>query len=244
MDGDHDITLFFPVYNEEGNIRSVITTASNVLKKISRNYEVLLVLYAGSTDKSEEIIREMAKEDPHIRLVIQPTSDPGVGRAYRIGFEQAKYPIIAYSDSDNQFNLNELVKFLPYLDEYDIIAGYKLKRQDPLPRIITSWGYNTLVRTLFRINTMDVNTAFRVVKKPVLDKVKLTSRLGTVTTELLVKAKKNGFSIKQIGVTHFPRTEGKPLYEVTSGMLSPKTIINVSKEIVRLWWSVNVRKQY
>jgi len=230
--------MFFPAYNEAGNIRRVIEDAQKVLRKNANNYEILIVLYEGSTDNTAEIVRSYSQNDPNVRLVLQAKDDHGVGKAYRIGLNTAKYENIFYSDSDNQFDLEDFEKFLPFLDEYDIIAGYKLKRNDPFLRKMISFGYNFLIRLFFRMDLWDVNTAFRLVKKRVVDDITLHSIYGTVTTEMLIKAKCKGYKIKSVGVNHFNRGAGKPLYEIKFGLLSPKTILAVARELIHVWREV------
>jgi len=235
MNGKYDISMFFPAYNEAGNIERVIQDAQDVLKEHARKYEIIVVLYEGSTDRTEEIIHNYMKTDPNIRIVMQAKNDHGIGKAYRIGLRAAKYENIFYADSDNQFDLHDFERFLPHMNEYDIIAGYKLKRKDPFLRKIISFGYNSLVRFIFHMDVWDVNTAFRVVRKSVIDKIPLQSRYGTVTTEMLIKAKKRGFKIKSVGVSHFNRGSGKPMYEIVHGMLHPLTIMKVTRELIRVW---------
>ena len=234
--------MFFPAYNEEGNIAKVIEDAQSVLKKHAKNYEIIIVLYEGSTDRTREIIHQHMKKDSNIRIIIQKKDDHGIGKAYRIGLKSAIYENIFYSDSDNQFDLNDFEKFLPYINDYDIIAGYKLKRNDPFLRKIISFSYNFLIRVFFRMKLWDVNTAFRLVKKKVVEDLNLHSRYGTVTTEMLIKAKKKGYKIKSVGVQHFNRGAGEPLYEVVNGLLSPLTILDVCKELVWVWMEVNFPK--
>src|SRR3989344_4210019 len=119
-----NISVFFPVYNEEGNIPKLAKDATKVLKKLADKYEIMFVLLEDSTDKSREIIEKLHKEDSKIRLVLQPKELKGVGQAYKMGYESAKYEIIFYADGDNQFDLNEIEKLIPYLRKYDIVAGY------------------------------------------------------------------------------------------------------------------------
>jgi len=230
--------MFFPAYNEEENISRVIEDAQTVLKKYANNYEILIVLYEGSTDKTKEIIESYHEKDPNVKIVLQKKDDHGIGKAYRIGLKSAKYDLIFYADSDNQFDLNDFGKFLPYIEEYDIIAGYKLKRNDPFLRKFISFGYNCIVRLVFHMKVWDVNTAFRLVKKKVVNDLNLHSRYGTVTTEMLIKASKKGYKIKSIGVNHFDRGGGKPMYEIVEGMLHPMTVIAVFRELIRVWRDV------
>lgn len=231
-----DISMFFPAYNEEENIKELIRGAELVLKDVANRHEIIIIVYEGSMDSTIEIVKELSKKDKDIKLVIQPKDKKGVGYAIKMGFDNAKYPYIFYSDSDNQFDLGEFKKFLPYIPSYDIIAGYRINRQDPLTRIITSKIYNIMMSILFGVKERDVDCAFRLVNKRVFKSVKLICKLGLGTTELLVKARKNGFKIKQVGVHHFPRKKGSSVFESKGIRLpKPKVILSLLKEMIILW---------
>ncbi len=235
--------MFFPAYNEEKNIPILLKAATKVLKRYARKYEILVVVYAGSTDRTLPIVRQWAKKDSRIRLVLQPKEKKGIGYAKYLAFTTAKYPIIFYADSDNQFNLEEFGRFVPYIDDYDIIAGYRQKRQDPLPRIMVSKLYNGLVRILFGAKERDLDCAFRLVKKKVIDSISLNCRTGLATTEILIKARKKGFKIKEIGVTHYPRLHGTPVF--TGGGLDlpkPKVVKDIVMEMWGLWKELHLGK--
>ena len=157
-----------------------------------------------------------------------------------MGFKNAKYPYIFYTDSDNQFDLNEFKKFLPYIDKYDIIAGYRIKRCDPKTRTIISKLYNVIMRFLFDVKERDLDCAFRLINKRVIKNINLVCYTGVATTELLAKARKNGFKIKEIGVHHYSRKFGQPIFE--SRLLNlpkPKVIINLLKEMMLLYRDLN-----
>lgn len=227
-----DISIFFPAYNEEENIIPLIKKATKVLQTHANQYEIIVIVYEGSTDNTIPIVNELAKSNSHIRLVIQPKDKKGVGHAILMGFQEAKYQNIFYTDSDNQFDLNEIENFLPCISEYDIIAGYRKKRKDPLPRLFTSKVYNLLVKILFRVKEKDVDCAFRYVNKKIFEKVKLICKLGLGTTEILVKARKYGYKIKQIPVTHYPRLAGKSVFEAKGLSLpKPRVVLDLLKEM-------------
>lgn len=231
-----NISVFFLTYNEEENVIDLIESATSVLKKIAADYEIMIVNYDGSTDNTEKIVEEAAKKDPHVRLVHQPVDKKGVGYAIKLGFENARFENIFYTDGDNQFNMKDLEKMVPYIDKYDVIACYRINRQDPWLRKFTSNVYNVLVKTIFRVKQKDVDCAFRLVKKKVFKKVKLICRTGLATTELLAKARKNGFRIKQIGVKHYPRMKGKSVFEA-KGINLPKlkVIFELFDEMIKLY---------
>ena len=238
-----NITMFFPAYNEEENIPKVINSAINVLSKVANNYEILVIVYEGSTDDTIEIVKKFAKKNKKIQLLIQPKDKKGIGYAKMMGFKNAKYPYIFYADSDNQFDLAEFKKFLPYINKYDIIAGYRIKRHDPKTRIVISKIYNAMMRILFGTKERDLDCAFRLVNKRVINSIELTCSTGVATTEILAKARRKGFRIKEIGVNHYPRILGKPVFEWEIGLNlpKPKVVLDILKEMLKLWFDMKVK---
>src|SRR3989344_5334798 len=160
-----NISMFFPAYNEEENISKLLNSAMRILKEVSNDYEILVIVYGGSTDGTIDIVRKFVNKNKKIKLLIQPKDKKGIGYAKIMGFKKAKYPYVFYADSDNQFDLNEFKKFLPYIGKYGIIAGYRIKRQDPMARILVSKIYNIMMKMLFNVKERDLDCAFRLVSK-------------------------------------------------------------------------------
>ena len=238
-----NITMFFPAYNEEQNISNVIKSAAKVLSEVANEYEILIIVYESSTDSTIDIVNKFARMSKKIKLLIQPKEKKGIGYAKIIGFKNAKYPYIFYTDSDNQFDLNEFKKFLPYIGKYDVIAGYRIKRHDPKTRIIVSKIYNAMMRFLFGARERDLDCAFRLVSKKLINTVNLVCSTGVGTTELLAKARKKGFRIKEIGVHHYPRKFGQPVFEGKFlNLPKPKVVVNILKEIILLYKDINAKK--
>ncbi|HJN56451.1 MAG: glycosyltransferase family 2 protein [Candidatus Woesearchaeota archaeon] len=235
-----DITMFFPAYNEEENIQKLLTSAVKVLRQSANNYEILVIVYAGSTDKTIAVVKKFKKKNRRIKLLIQPKDKKGIGYAKIMGFKNARYSYIFYADSDNQFDLKEFKKFLPYIGKYDIIAGYRIKRHDPKARIIISKIYNIMMRTLFGTKECDLDCAFRLVNKKVINSISLKCRTGVATTEILAKARKKGFKIKEVGINHYPRKLGQPIFESKFlNLPKPKVVINIIKDILLLYGDLN-----
>ena len=235
-----NITMFFPAYNEEENIPKLLHSAVKILKEVANDYEILVIVYEGSTDRTMAIVRKFESKNRKIRLLVQPRDKKGIGYAKMMGFKNAKFPYIFYADSDNQFDLNDFRKFLPYIGKYDVIAGYRINRQDPKARIITSKIYNAMMRVLFKTRERDLDCAFRLVSKRVINDIRLMCKTGVATTELLAKARKQGFSIKEIGVHHYARKFGQPVFE--SGFLNmprPRVVKDILKEIMLLYRDIN-----
>ena len=238
-----NITMFFPAYNEEENIPNLLNSATKVLRKVANNYEILVIVYEGSIDGTIDIVKKFTNKNKKIKLLIQPKDKKGIGYAKIMGFKNAKYPHIFYADSDNQFDLREFKKFLPYIDKYDIIAGYRIKRHDPRARIAISRIYNVMMRLLFGTKERDLDCAFRLVNKKVINNLNLICYTGVATTELLAKARKKGFKIKQVAIKHYPRKFGQPIFESKFlNLPKPKVIINILKDMILLYKDLNTKK--
>lgn len=237
-----DISMFFPAYNEVENIPKLLDSAVRVLDEAANNYEILVVVYGGSTDGTIDLVKKYSRKNRKIRLIIQPKEKKGIGYANTLGFRNAKYPYIFYADSDNQFDIAEFKKFLPYIGKYDIIAGYRIRRRDPFIRIVASKIYNIMMRILLNVREKDLDCAFRLVNKRVIKKINLVCSTGVATTELLAKARKEGFKIMEIGVHHYPRKSGQPVFEGKFlNFPKPSVVINILKETKMLFKEINLK---
>ncbi len=229
------ISVFLPALNEEQNIKDCVSSVNKYLHKRFKDYEIL-VIASGSTDKTAEIVSNLTKENKLIKL-INFKRKLGYGTALRSGFTRSSKELIFYTDSDNQFDIRDMDKLLPLLKSYDIISGYRINRQDPPMRIFIANVYNLLIRILFNFKVKDVDSSFKLYKREVFDNIQLKSKTGLIDAEVLIRAKKKGFSIGQIGVSHYPRTKGKTVYGVgkRNTFVRPSVIIEILKEIKRLW---------
>lgn len=220
-----DVSVIFPTYNEEENIEVCVLVAYHILKELVRDFEIIIV-NDGSTDKTKDICAELEKRLDKVR-VITKNKNEGYGRALRDGFKAAKFDLVFFSDSDRQFDILNLKDLIRYIDDYDIVIGFRRNRQDSLKRKFLSWGYNMLVGFLFRLNVTDIDCAFKLFRKKIFDTITIESERFYVNTEILAKARMRGYSIKEVGVSHFPRYEG----ESKVGFFDiPRTI----KELVRI----------
>lgn len=232
MDKLDGLSLFFPAYNEEGNIKNTVEKAIPVLKNIASKYE-LLIVDDGSKDKTGEIADKLAEEYSFIR-VVHHHPNQGYGAALKSGFYNSKQEWIVFTDSDGQFDFSEVTRLIEKSGEADIVAGYRINRQDPLMRKIFGFGWTFLSRLLLDVGVRDVDCAFKLVKKKVIDTIpKLQStRGGMISPELLGRAKKAGFKIVEVGVHHYPRKEGKQ----TGANL--KVIFKSFMDLGKLWWQI------
>ncbi len=201
------LTMFFPCYNEEANVERVTRAAVEVARKISADWEVLIV-NDGSRDRTGEIADRLAAEIPGVRAV-HNRPNRGYGGALQRGFREATKTWIFYTDGDGQFDFGELPALIPLLETHDVVSCYRLDRKDPLVRKLNAFCWSTLVNLLFRIGLRDIDCAFKIYPKPFIDAISLHSTGALIDTEMLAKARNLGLSIAQRGVHHYPRTAGQ-----------------------------------
>lgn len=231
------MSVFLPVLNEEDNIKICIKSVNKYLSKRFKDYEVIVVSN-GSTDNTTRIAREFAKKDKRIKSI--DNKKIGYGIALRSGFEKSSKEIVFYMDGDNQFNIEDMDKLLPLLKSYDIVSAYRINRQDPIMRIFIANIYNLIIRNLFGLRVRDIDSSFKLYKRKVFENINLKANTGLIDAEVLIKAKKNGFKIGQVGVKHYPRTRGQTRFEMNKknsviAFVPPRVIIEIFKEIKTLW---------
>jgi glycosyltransferase involved in cell wall biosynthesis len=226
------ISVIFPAFNEEANINKTIEQAFQILSEVTDNWEVVVV-DDGSTDRTGEIIKRYNNLKYKFKAIHHP-HNKGYGAALKSGITSAKNDLIFFSDSDQQFDLRELKKLLQWIDGYDIIIGYRAKRQDPFYRRLNAFGWNMLVRLLLGLKVRDIDCAFKLFRRAVFGKVKINAVGAMVSTEILSQAVKYGFGIKEVPVSHFPRVKGKQ-----TGA-NPKVILRAFKELLKLYKKLKV----
>ena len=112
--------------------------------------------------------------------------------------------------------------------------SFRIYRYDPASRLMLSWGYNLLVRVLFRIRVRDVDCAFKLFRREIFDRIHIESRKFFVDTEILAKASKLGLRMTEIGVRHLPRTAGQ-------STVRPSHVLSTLREIATMWRDIYVR---
>lgn len=204
------LSVFFPAYNEEKNIKVTVESAISILPKVAEKWEVL-VINDGSKDKTREVVEKLEKKHRNVRLINHEVNR-GYGAALKTGFYSSKYSWIAFTDSDGQFDFSEITNFIEEEEETkaDLVIGYYKDRKVPFYRKLNSYVWEFIVFLTFGLKVKDIDCAFKLVSKKVIDKIpKLESERGAfISSEFLIKAKKKGFKIVQIGITHHPRVEG------------------------------------
>ena len=224
------LSVFFPCYNEEANVENMVRKSQGILPELAEQWEIIPV-NDGSKDKTGEIIDRLAKEDPHVHPV-HHGKNKGYGGAVISGYNAAKYDYVFFTDGDLQFDLREITLLLEKLDEGDLILGFRKNRRDPWHRKLNAFMWGSLVKFLFGFQVRDVDCAFKLIKRKVIDKVQLSAGGAMVSTELLARANMAGFRFAEVGVTHYPRVAG------TQTGANLKVILRAFRELFRLYGKI------
>lgn len=226
------LSIFFPCYNDAGTIGSLIAAADTVAAKYTADYEII-VIDDGSTDSSRELLRGLTNKFPKLRLVFHERNR-GYGGALRSGFAHATKDLIFYTDGDGQYDVFELQKLLPIMQDgqggIDVVNGYKISRNDPSHRVVIGTVYLRLMRLLFNFHTRDVDCDFRLIHRRALDHIELTHDSGVICLELVKKLELAGFRFAEYPVHHYHRVYGK------SQFFNIRRLIQTGVNILRLWW--------
>jgi glycosyltransferase involved in cell wall biosynthesis len=225
MNSVNSISMVLPAYNEEINIARAVERADAALVATGVDCE-LIVVNDGSSDRTGEILRELQTKFPRL-VVVAYAPNRGYGGALRAGFAAASKEWIFQSDSDNQFDYSDLALLIRASPGHDFVAGFRRPRRDPLLRRLNGWGWNTLVRLLFGYSVRDIDCAFRLFRRTILERVRLTSCGATISTELVVGCKARGFVIAEARVTHLPRQGGR------STGANPRVIVRAFRDLLR-----------
>jgi hypothetical protein len=222
----HFLSLVLPAHNEEGNIEAVTWDALAILPELFQEFEIVIV-DDGSTDATPRIIDRLAA-DERVRVIHHP-QNRGYGAALRSGFAAARGDRILFMDSDRQFDIREVAKLAPLTDRYDIVAGYRLRRNDPWQRVALGAAFNTVVKLLFGVWVRDIDCGFKLFRADLLRGLDLQAPGALLNTEILALAHRQGATLVEVGVTHHPRSAGAQ----SGGSL--RVVLRSLSEMLHLW---------
>ena len=201
------LSVVLPAYNEEANVESVVGKVTSYLDPSGIDYEIIVV-DDGSGDRTGEILTRLAQGNSRLKPK-HHEQNRGYGSALRTGFDAATMPYVFYMDGDGQFDITDLDALLPLADQDHIVTGFRIERRDPFVRRLNAMLFGGfLVRILLGVKVRDLNCAFKLIPKKVLDGVTLESTGALINAELYGRAIRHGVGIREVGVHHYPREAG------------------------------------
>ena len=207
MEANISLSVFFPCYNEAENIEALVAKTKGVLESLVSDWEIIIV-NDGSSDATGEIADRLAGADSRIKAVHHATNS-GYGMALRSGFVAAEKQYIFYTDGDGQFDVGELPLLLEHIGEADIISGFRRERQDSFMRRLNAKCWGWLVQRMLKFRCRDVDSAFKLYRSEIFERITLRSTGALIDAEVLARAVRAGYTIMTVPVTHLPRSAGK-----------------------------------
>lgn len=228
------LSVVLPAFNEEAALPEAIAQCGRLKELLPGSLQVIVV-DDGSTDGTATVVESFMRDRPWLQLERHETN-LGYGVALRTGFAAATGTFVFFTDADNQFDLTEVAEHWSRLAELDMLAGYRVYRYDPLTRLVASWGYNRLVRLLFRVRVRDVDCSFKIMRRSRLDSVVLLSTDFFIDTELVARARKWNWRIGEVGVRHFPRRTG-------TTTVRPSDVPRTLRVVAKMWFQIHFPKR-
>ncbi len=201
------LSVFLPSHNEEGNVERVVAEFLAELPRVTDNYEVIVV-DDGSRDRTGEIADRLAAHDTHVKAVHHPVNR-GYGGAVTSGIRASTQPYVLLCDGDGQFDPADIERMIPFVPEYDVVAGRRTRRADHLMRRINGKAWTILVRALLGITINDIDCGFKLFKREKLDGLELRAHGAMISTELMARLAGRGAKVKEVDVQHLPRLSGE-----------------------------------
>ena len=198
----NSLSLIIPAYNDETTVGRLIADGAKLLEDICPDYEIV-VINDGSKDKTWEVLQQAAKANSHIRLINHEINQ-GYGVTVKELYYAAQKNLVFLLPGDYQYAPKELLAMAEGLAKYDLVIGFRAKRNDPWRRKMQSHVYNLMLRVLYGIKHKDVNS-IKLFKRAILDRIQLQSPTAFVDAELCIRAEKSGFRIVEIPIEHLPR---------------------------------------
>ena len=222
------LSVVIPAYNEQAGIRRAVAEADEALARLCADYEVI-VIDDGSRDGTAEAVRAEAAARPRVRLLCHETNR-GYGAALRTGFESARFDLVAFTDADCQFHIDDLALLLARAGEAPVVVGHRLDRKDVWRRRFLSRGYNLLARALLGTTVRDVDCALKIFRREALLRLLPESSGFFVNTEMLTRARQLGLKVIDVGVRHRPRLSG-------ASSVSLREVPRTLGRLLPFWWS-------
>ncbi len=202
------ISAFFPAYNDAATIGGLVEKTFVVLQASQRDFEII-VIDDGSADRTPEVLHDLQTRYGGALRVIRHPVNRGYGGALRSGFAAATKDLVFYTDGDGQYDPGEISLLLERMEPgVGLVNGYKIKRHDPLHRIVIGEIYRLFVRFVFGIRIQDVDCDFRLIRRSYLSKAGLRSDTGAICVELLQALAFLGCKAVDVPVHHYPRIAG------------------------------------
>jgi glycosyltransferase involved in cell wall biosynthesis len=222
------LSVVVPLFNEAESLPHLYLALDAALALNGEGSELIFV-DDGSTDGSFEVLKALRSKDERVK-VIQLRANQGKTAALAVGFREAQGEVIATLDADLQDDPKEIPRFLAKLEEgYDLVSGWKARRQDPWTRRALSAIFNRVTASMTGLRIHDFNCGFKAYRRAVINELRLHGELHRFIPAL---ASWRGFRVAEIEVEHHPRRYGHSKYgmeRIPRGFFDLLTVIMLTR---------------
>lgn len=220
------LTVSIPAYNDAETLPSLVDEAIETAQQITSDYEIF-VIDDGSKDNTKDVALELAGKYSQVKVHIHPVN-LGFGPTIRECYTTPQSEWIFFAPGDAQIPPRELLKLMPYKDDFDFIIGYRRLRRDPFYRKIQSRFYNRLITRLAGRKVHDVNSS-ALVRRSLLEGTTLECKSAFIHAKLLLEALRKGARFKEVLIEHREREFG-----AASGA-RPSVILGTVRDLAGYW---------
>jgi glycosyltransferase involved in cell wall biosynthesis len=196
-----------PAWNEQDTLPRTVQECDAAIAALGIPAEIV-VCDDGSTDRTADVLRELGKTRPHLRVVTRERNG-GYGAALSSAIAAARGELVVTMDSDGQFDPADAGLLLRTLAEGgDVVLGYRARKVDRFARVQLDRCLRLLVRVLFGVSFRDTNCALRLVPAAALREITMEARGFANPTEVALKLQARGLRMKEVAITHRERAAG------------------------------------
>ena len=232
------VTVVFPAYNEADELQNAVDQVIQALNEFARSYEIIIA-EDGSTDGTDKIAETLAEKYPFVKH-IHGEKRLGRGAALKNAFKQSRGEVLVYMDLDLATDLKHLKALVDAVESegYDFATGSRMLQESQVKRSgtrnIASKTYNFMVRAVLGSKLKDHQCGFKAFRREPL--MQLLDEVGANhwfwDTEILVRAHRKGYRIKEIPVSWTGGRETK--------VRLFKDSLNMGWQIFSLWWHLKL----
>jgi len=210
-----DLSIVIPVYNERDNLVPLEEKLEEELSKLELSYEIILI-DDGSIDGSPHIIKSIQKQNPRLKLIRFGTNH-GQSAAFAAGFKAASGKIFVTLDADMQNNPADIPVLLEKIKDFDVVCGWRFKRNDPWIKRVSSIIGNAVRNCLSQEEIADTGCSLKAFRRECFDNIKLFKGMHRFFPTLM---KMEGFRVTQVKVSHHARLYGESKYNIRNRLFS------------------------
>jgi len=208
------ISIVIPVYNEAENLRELFQELMEVLEGLPVSFEVIFI-DDGSQDQSGEILKDIAGKDGRVKVIFFEKNS-GQSAAFAAGFRLAKGEVVITMDADLQNDPHDIPRLLEKIKDYDVVCGWREKRQDSLVRKVSSRIANWVRNWLSEEEIRDVGCSLKAFRRECSQCFPYFNGMHRFFPTLI---KMYGYSVTEIKVNHRPRKFGKAKYGIANRVI-------------------------